>query len=224
MWALFQGVLLMLVGVAVAAAIFFGIRWWLQEEKRGKTPNYRRRNSLLSSDEKSAYKMLVKVMGKHAHVFIKVRLADLVFLPDDTPNLAYHRARAGRRYVDFVLCSPSSLAPVLAINLEDDSAGTSVGAKQSEQLIEDALRIAGLPMLRIGANEAADPSKLSRGIRLSIAANSGDWKSRSVDGQTQVVAAGLVESISSLDGLRGQLQRWFPDLKRESLKRESRTG
>jgi hypothetical protein len=216
MWVLFQGVLVMLLGVAVAAAIFFGIRWWREDKERGKTPSYRRRSSLLSSDEKSVYKMLVKVMGKHAHVFVKVRLADLIFLPDDTINLGHQRARVGRRYVDFVLCSPSSLAPVLAINLEGDSAEISAAAEQSKRLIEDAVRIAGLPMLRIGVDEAADASKLSRSIRLSIAANSQDWKSRSVDGQTEVVAAGFVESISSLDGLRGQLQRWFPDLKRES--------
>jgi|GEM_PF-1591449 len=216
MWALLQGVLLMLLGVAVIAAIVFGIRRWLQEQKRSKTPNYQRRNSLLSPDETSAYKMLVKVMGKHAQVFVKVRLADLVFLPDETLNLAYHRARTGRRYVDFVLCSPSSLAPVLAINLDDGSTETTPAMQLTEQLIEDALRIAGLPLLRIGANEAADSSKLSRKIRLSIAANSQDWKSRSVDGQTQAVEAGFVESISTLDGLRGQLQRWFPDLKRES--------
>ncbi|MDH3280187.1 MAG: DUF2726 domain-containing protein, partial [Gammaproteobacteria bacterium] len=114
------------------------------------------------------------------------------------------------------LCSPSSLAPVLAINLDDGSTETTPAMQLTEQLIEDALRIAGLPLLRIGANEAADSSKLSRKIRLSIAANSQDWKSRSVDGQTQAVEAGFVESISTLDGLRGQLQRWFPDLKRES--------
>jgi len=213
-WAILQGVLAVCIGVGVVGGAVFAVRWRLQQKDSSKTPDYRRRCTLLSAKEKAFYLTLLRVMGEHAHVFVKVRLADLVFIPNGTDHLDYHRGRVGRRYVDFVLCSPSSLAPVLAINVLDNDK-RSQDARYADELICDALRIAGLPLLQIRPKEATDPAMLSRRIRLSIASNSQEWKDRQA--QTGTSSSPDNEAGSrGLERLYGQLQRWFPDIKRVS--------
>jgi hypothetical protein len=76
---------------------------------------YRKKEHLLTAAERSFYGVLRGVIGDDIVVFAKVRLIDLVWMPQGTENRQSHMNRVVSKHVDFVLCDSENVAPLLAI-------------------------------------------------------------------------------------------------------------
>ena len=110
---------------------------------------YRVRDDFLSPAEISFYHVLSSVVGSWAVICPKVRLADIFFVARPNENLSYFN-RIAKRHLDFLLCKPNSMKPVLGIEL-DDTSHTRSKRKQRDEFVNKVFESAGLPLLRIAA-------------------------------------------------------------------------
>jgi hypothetical protein len=121
-------------------------------------------DSLLTAAERSFYGVLLKAVDGETLVFAKVRLADLLWLPRDTRDRqAYHNRIIGK-HLDFVLCSRDTLAPRLAIEL-DDSSHSRAARRERDSFVDAALSAAELPLLRVPVRRGYSPHDLGEMIR-----------------------------------------------------------
>lgn len=132
---------------AVAALAGLGVLHLLLRPRAPGVP-YRRSESLLTPAERSFYEVLRGVVGDDVHLFAKVRLADLVWLPHALDNRQAHLNRITSKHIDFVLCERHSVAPVLAVEL-DDSSHQARDRRQRDVFVNEVLHAAGLPLLRV---------------------------------------------------------------------------
>jgi hypothetical protein len=133
--------------VAIAAIVFVCIVVWrlLVRLSRSSLP-YRKRPSLLSAGEMRFYRCLRPVVPPGLVVFVKVRLMDVIVVPDRAWR--EYGARGSGMHVDFVLADAGTLAPVLVVELDDNS-HTQEKVQQRDAFKDAALAAAGLPILRV---------------------------------------------------------------------------
>jgi len=83
---------------------------------------YRVRDDFLSPAERNLYGVLCAAVGEWATVCPKVSLNDLFYAQsgDHSANVGW-RNRIARKHVDFLLCEPGSMCPVLGVELDDAS-------------------------------------------------------------------------------------------------------
>lgn len=132
-------------------------------------PSYLRRDSLLMEHEQRYFVTLNQVIGSHARVFPKVRLSDFIQPHGVNPEQRAHWMRVQRRCVDFLLCSPNNLSPVLAIDLDTRAKKRRRDASPGGDVLDKALKTANIPLLRIRATREYDPHEVLHQIRLALA-------------------------------------------------------
>lgn len=157
---------MMLLGALVA--------WYVQVYRRrprseDDEPSYLKRESLLLEHEQRYFSTLTQVVGKHARVFPKVRLSDFIQPHGVNPEQRAHWMRVQRRCVDFLLCSPNNLSPVLAIDLDTRVKKRRRDASPGGDVLDKALKTANIPLLRIRATREYDPHEVLHQIRLALA-------------------------------------------------------
>ena len=74
-----------------------------------------------------------------------------------------HYNRIAQRHLDFLLCKPNSMEPILGIEL-DDASHNSSKRKKREEFVNEAFEAAKLPLLRITAQRDYDPQELGAKI------------------------------------------------------------
>lgn len=120
---------------------------------------YRRRN-WISAAETDFLKYLESFIDGRAHIFFKVRLADLAesnsrrYFSEFNPFLG----AIADKYVDFLLCD-SSLSPLCAIELDDKSRLTKKGLKR-DNFVDSVYQDIGLPVVHIPCASSYSPSDL----------------------------------------------------------------
>jgi len=125
---------------------------------------YRRRERLVTKAELRFYRSLRKAVLDDWEIFAMVRIADLLRVE---PNARNRRSWVGQilaKHVDFVLCQPESLAPVLCIELDDSSHQRADRIKRDE-FVDQAFESAGLPLLRVPVQSNYDSRELRELIR-----------------------------------------------------------
>jgi hypothetical protein len=109
---------------------------------------FKLRDDFLSNAEISFCQVLRGVVAERALVCPKVNLGDLFFVA--TGNRRKNRAltnRVDRKRVDFLLCEPKTMHPVVGAELDDRS--HDKGDRQvRDQLVEKVFTAAGLPLVR----------------------------------------------------------------------------
>ncbi|HAU39284.1 MAG TPA: hypothetical protein DCX07_16425 [Phycisphaerales bacterium] len=134
-----------------------------------ETMPFRRNKYFLSTAEQSFYGVLKHAVAGQQDIFAKVRLLDLLWLPPQAKNKQRYRNLVQSKHVDFVLCDPKSLQPLLAIELDDSSHGRDDRGKRDE-LVDKVLADAALPILHVPAKSAYDPRQLTAGIQQALGA------------------------------------------------------
>lgn len=157
----------------VALAVFAGVAWFVfaargRRATAGGGSVYQKRTALLSPAERSFYEILRMVVGRHSHVFVKVRLADLIEVVDGAEQWQSRHNRIRAKHIDFVLCSLSTLTPFLALEL-DDASHRNARRRERDAFVDRALYGAGLPLLRVPAQHAYSPAEIGQLIRTAIA-------------------------------------------------------
>lgn len=109
---------------------------------------FKLRDDFLSNAEISFFQVLRSVVGDRAVVCPKVNLGDLFFVAtgDHRKNRALAN-RVDRKHVDFLLCDPRTMRPVLGIEL-DDKSHEKAERQARDQLVEAVFKAAGLPLAR----------------------------------------------------------------------------
>ncbi len=127
-------------------------RWGVPTATGAADHVYRLRDDFVSRAEASFFHTLRSVVEDQVLIFPKVNLADLVYAPRQQEQRSAWN-RINRKHIDFVLCDPSTLQPVVAIELDDRSHQRQDRA-QRDAFLDDVLRRAGLQLLRFPAGQS----------------------------------------------------------------------
>jgi len=121
---------------------------------------YRKADSLLSPAERSFYEVLLRVSCTDMHVFPKVRLLDLLWLPPQMKERQVYLNRVQSKHLDFVLCDRTRVEPLLAIEL-DDASHQMLERQARDQFVDAVLKAAGLSLLRVPVQRSYSPCDLA---------------------------------------------------------------
>lgn len=144
------------VGVAVFAAIFMLLRMY---SGSGRMP-YFKRASLVTKNELRFYKSLYKAVLDDYEIFAMVRIADLIRVEKGSANGRKWLNKILAKHIDFVLCDPKTLEPVVCIEL-DDASHNRADRIERDKFVNDAFDAADLPLLRI----PVEPTYNAREVR-----------------------------------------------------------
>lgn len=137
-------------GLVVAAiALAIAIARALSEDR----PPLEKRPSLLTEAEQLFYKVLGDAVSGRFAIMLMVRLADVIQVKGEPSDRSALQGKIDSKHLDFVLCDHGSLAPRLAIELDDT-------AHEPDRFVDAGLAAAGLPLLRIRASGQYDAKEL----------------------------------------------------------------
>ncbi len=104
---------------------------------------------MLSPAELNFYRVLQTAVSDWAIIFTKIRLGDL-FYPkagNRGENTSY-RNKIQLKHVDFLLCDPQTLKPMMAIEL-DDTTHQQKKRRERNEFVDGVFDAAGLPLLHV---------------------------------------------------------------------------
>ena len=138
-------------GCLAALLRLFGIRLQPTKEPRGDDVlPYRLTQRFLSPAELSFYKVLLQVLPEEMVVTVKPRLGDILFVPRGSAGRWALQNKIQSKHVDFLLCSEQTMAPQLAIELDDKSHARADRIERDE-FVDQAFAAAGLDVLHVKA-------------------------------------------------------------------------
>ena len=117
-----------------------------QPKESGPLP-YRLRDDFLSPAELAFYRVLSTVVGRKAAILTKVNLADVFFVARPNENAGF-RNRIARKHVDFLVCDPRSMRPLVGVEL-DDRSHESTRRQERDRFVDQVFEVAGLPLVRV---------------------------------------------------------------------------
>jgi hypothetical protein len=148
--------------------------WFLalfQQDESGKAAParlpYAKKDYFFSQTERSFYGVLAKAVAGEFVVFSKVRLADLIYVEKGSGAKQAHFNRIQSKHVDFVLCTPDKIQPVLVIEL-DDSSHERQDRRDRDAFVDDAFAAAKLPILHVPAKQKYSPLELKAAIEQQL--------------------------------------------------------
>jgi hypothetical protein len=134
-------------------------------EEREEILPYRLRDDFLSPAELNFYRILQQAVAGSTIICLKVALADL-FYPktgNRSENQSY-RNKIDRKHVDFLLCDPESMRPLVGIELDDASHRQS-SRQERDYFVEQVFSAAELPLLRQPVRAAYNTRELVAKLR-----------------------------------------------------------
>ena len=126
---------------------------------------YHLRDDFLSPAELDFYRILVPATAGWAVVCPKVRLGDL--FKAVTPEYRRWRVatnKVNQKHVDFVLCEPQTMAPLLGIEL-NDSSHRREDRRKRDTFVVRTFAAAGLPLAGIKVQRSYPADRLARFLR-----------------------------------------------------------
>jgi hypothetical protein len=126
----------------------------IEEPREEEVLPYRIRDDFLSSPELNFYRVLCAAVADWAVICPKVSLGDLFYAKsgDHGANIGYMN-KVRQKHVDFLLCDPKSMRPLVGIEL-DDSSHQRPDRQERDVFIERVFETAELPLLRLSTQAA----------------------------------------------------------------------
>lgn len=121
---------------------------------------YKVRDDFLSPAEASFYHVLNSIVSKRLIVMCKVRLADIFFVSKPNVNLSYFN-RIAQRHVDFLICRPDTMKPVVAIEL-DDISHNSPSRRQRDEFLDAVFKAAGFPLIHMPLHQQYSAQEINQ--------------------------------------------------------------
>lgn len=164
--------LLLLIFVVVVIAFFALKRRNLFSTGQDVELPYVLGDKLFTPAERSFLGVLDQSVGSDFRVFGKVRVADVIGVEKGKPKSVWQRAfnRISAKHFDFVLCNPTDLKPVCAVELNDKSHALEA-RKGRDQFLEDVCKKAGLPLVFFPAQNAYSPVEVCGAIASAMRSN-----------------------------------------------------
>ena len=128
-----------------------------------------RRKSLLSPTELEFYNVLKLAVGDRFLILLKLDLRDLCEITHRDVNQAAFNQVADEK-IDFVLCDQATLAPVVAIELDDSTLYPRDRAER-DTFMKELFRVIGVSLIHQRVQARYDPAAIARWV--DAAARSG---------------------------------------------------
>ncbi len=153
----------LIVVISICAALLLMLRMLMPKHQMP----YENRGQLITGPEKKFYRKLDDAVGKDVRIFAMVRIADLLKVKKGTKKAISWQNRINQKHVDFVLCAPDSLVPLMAIELDD------ISHQRADRILRDefvnaAFDAAHLELLRIETQDEYDAGELRAAIAARI--------------------------------------------------------
>jgi predicted RNA-binding Zn-ribbon protein involved in translation (DUF1610 family) len=132
-----------------------------KEEKSSKTEHpYHQVDEFISPAELNFFFNLKSVVGDTAQIFSKVKLSDLFYAKtgDFGKNRSYTN-KIDRKHVDFLLCDPKTLKPILGIEL-DDKSHQRADRQERDDFVNHVFEAANLPLVHVSVQRGYSQSEL----------------------------------------------------------------
>ena len=126
-----------------------------------------RRKSLLSPVELEFYNVLKDAVGDRFLILLKVGVRDLCEITNREVNhAAFNRVAA--EHMDFVLCDLATLAPVVAIELDDSTLYPRDRAER-DAFMNELFRVIGVSLIHQRVQVGYDPAAIARWVDAAVA-------------------------------------------------------
>lgn len=130
-----------------------------------------RRKSLLSPAELEFYNVLKDAIGDRFLILLKVGVRDLCEITNREVNhAAFNRVAA--EHMDFVLCDMATLAPVVAIELDDATLYPRDRAER-DAFLNELFRVIGVSLIHQRVQARYDPAAIARWVDAAAARTGG---------------------------------------------------
>ncbi|MDB5266185.1 MAG: topoisomerase, partial [Parcubacteria group bacterium] len=146
----------------VAVIVINIIAYFLTPKKRPY--QYTRKVNFMTKSEREFFELLTQTVGTEYHIFPQVHLPSILDHKVNGQKWRPAFAHISQKSVDFVLCERVSIAPILAIELDDWSHDRKDRVERDRE-VERMLAEAGLPLLRLRDYKFSDPVRLAEIVR-----------------------------------------------------------
>ena len=144
------------------------LRLFVGKEKEPEKLPYAKRDDFLSPSEMSFYKVLTQTLGDEFIICPKVGLKDVFFVKSrDNREFTIYNNKINRKHVDFLLCCPDKMEPVLGIVL-DDSSHRRDDRLERDIFVDDVFNAAGLPLVRFRNKQSYALSEIREKIENAL--------------------------------------------------------
>lgn len=148
---------------------------------------YRTKDSLLSPAELSFYGVLRLVVGERMVICPQMKL-DNIFYVATKEQWRSHQNRIDRKTVDFLLCHPQTMSPLMGIEL-DDASHQREDRQDRDITVEGIFEAAGLPIVRIPVRSSYSVEEISGLLRQAQALHQ-SAPQRAATGQAEAAPLG----------------------------------
>lgn len=129
---------------------------------------YERKRSFLSPAELAYFRILRMVFADRYLIFAQVTVLDLCDVVDRSFNQGAVN-RIDRKHVDFVLCHPRTLKPMVAIEL-DDSSHDRPYRRRRDAFLDEVFRVMGMKLVRQRVRLTYSVSEVTQRVEEALAA------------------------------------------------------
>ncbi len=128
---------------------------------------YRKKNYFFNQTEREFYYILNDILGDKYLLFSKVRMSDLLYLPEYLYHSYHYQNKIQSKHVDFLICEKQNIKPLLAIEL-DGSSHLRDDRIERDKEVNEIFKDANLPILHIKVSDHYDKAYLFDVIRKEI--------------------------------------------------------
>jgi hypothetical protein len=136
-------------------------------EKSAEGPKYpyMLSSSFLSPAEHNFFSVLRTTVSDQALISAKVSLGDLFEVKSKDPSeFRVYRNKIDRKHVDFLLCDPKTVRPLVGIELDDKSHQRS-DRQTRDEFVEHVFQAANLPLVRVPVKTAYSVAELGKQLQ-----------------------------------------------------------
>jgi hypothetical protein len=126
---------------------------------------YRLREQFMSTPELALLRTLQEMVGNRYVICPKVALNDVFYIVRPNENVHFFN-KIFRKHVDFLLCDPKTLKPVLAIELVKPVSRSET--RDADQFMQDLFLSAGLPLVHVPSSERYSVQDVAELFQLAI--------------------------------------------------------
>lgn len=164
----FTPVIYLVIGLVVIAALkSLSGRTASQRKGSYEIQNYMLAPSVMTKAEMTFYAALAVATGDEYRIMVKVRLADIIQVKKNGSHYMAHFGKIKAKHVDYLLCDPVNLRPILVIEL-DDKSHLQADRVARDNFVDSVFKAVGLPMLHHPVKRAYNQDELVNCISNAI--------------------------------------------------------
>jgi len=149
---------------------------------------YKLRDDFLSPAEHSFYMVLQQAVSDWALICPKVNLSDLFYAKiSDAREYRIFTNKIDRKHVDFVLCDPQTMKPLLGVEL-DDKSHKQKKRQERDKFVDGVFQAAKIPIARITARRTYNANELNLTLR----------QQADLDDQTEVPSQPTISEVEAI--------------------------